>query len=112
MRTPTRWSHGLACPFQGVRDMVLPDSRSWRTWGRLVRGTGKVMVIMAFALLNGAAVAAVPGGLGPDDRALLATYARDTWRSIDRLGSAGALPADVLRRDAVGDGWVAAGPTS
>jgi len=51
-----------------------------------------------------------PGGLTPADRALLADYARDTWRSIAEISDRGSLPADSLRR---GDsGWVAEGLTS
>jgi hypothetical protein len=44
------------------------------------------------------------------DRALLADYARDTWRSIEALSERGALPADSLRRNE--SGWVVEGLTS
>jgi Putative glucoamylase/Protein of unknown function (DUF3131) len=54
---------------------------------------------------------AAPGGLGPDDRAVLADYARDTWRSIAAVADSGSLPADSLRRTSDG-GWVADGLTS
>lgn len=49
-------------------------------------------------------------GLGPDDRALLATYARDTWRSIAASADRGELPDDTLRLTE--SGWVASGLTS
>jgi hypothetical protein len=48
--------------------------------------------------------------LGPDDRALLETYARDTWRSVEELRGRGVLPVDTLRRN--GERWVVSGLTS
>src|SRR3954451_11348563 len=70
----------------------------------------KEYAIMALLLVGPSAKMAAAHGLGPDDRALLATYARDTWRSIEAVSAAGELPADALRRE--GDGWVATGLTS
>jgi hypothetical protein len=49
-------------------------------------------------------------GLGPDDRALLATYARDTWRSIAAAADRGELPDDTLHLTE--GGWIASGHTS
>jgi hypothetical protein len=49
--------------------------------------------------------------LGPDDRVVLADYARDTWRSIAAVADRGPLPADALRHTKEG-GWVADGLTS
>ena len=46
----------------------------------------------------------------PDDRALLASYARDTWHSFEAFTQPGGLPADELRR--VDSGWVAGQYTS
>ncbi len=48
--------------------------------------------------------------LGPEDRALLATYARDTWRSIAAMADRGTLPDDTLRWTE--RGWVGSGLTS
>src|SRR5262245_61603194 len=112
MRTVTTTPRRLGCPLGGVRVIFPRDSRSWRTWGRLTRGPRKVIGIMVLSLLYPAVAGASPRGLGPDDRAQLASYARDTWRSIDLLGLAGVLPADVLHRDRSADRWVPAGPTS
>jgi len=49
-------------------------------------------------------------GLGPEDRALLATYACDTWRSIAAMADRGTLPDDTLRWTE--RGWVGSGLTS
>jgi hypothetical protein len=46
----------------------------------------------------------------PADRDLLTGYARDTWRSLDALASAGVLPADALCHS--GTGWTSSGNTS
>ena len=71
----------------------------------------RIALIIA-TLFSGVSVAtAAPGGLGPDDRAVLADYARDTWRSIAAVADRGPLPADSLRRTSEG-GWVADGLTS
>lgn len=51
-----------------------------------------------------------PEGLTDDDRAALAGYARDTWRSIEAMAKAGALPSDGLHR--AGTRWTARGLTS
>jgi hypothetical protein len=70
------------------------------------------ITVMIAALLPGLSVAhAAPAGLGPDDRVVLADYARDTWRSIAAVADRGPLPADSLRRTTEG-GWVADGLTS
>jgi hypothetical protein len=53
---------------------------------------------------------ATPEVLSPPDRAVLADYARDTWRSIAALADRGPLPADSLRRTE--GGWVVDGLTS
>ena len=44
------------------------------------------------------------GRLTSEQRAELLLYARDTWRSFDRLASESGLPADSMVRDATG--WV------
>ncbi|MEA2566376.1 MAG: hypothetical protein QOD49_1553, partial [Actinomycetota bacterium] len=67
------------------------------------------IILISFVWGPSAAMAA-PGGLEPADRALLADYARDTWRSIAALAERGALPADSLRRTETG--WVVDGLTS
>jgi len=67
---------------------------------------------MLLTLLNPAGALAGPHRFGPDDRATLAKYARDTWRSIGSFGAAGELPADVLRQELEAGDWVASGPTS
>src|SRR5271154_2522562 len=70
------------------------------------------IALMIAPLFSGASVAtAAPGGLGPDDRAVLADYARDTWRSMAAVADRGPLPADSLRWTTDG-GWVADGLTS
>jgi hypothetical protein len=67
---------------------------------------------MIVTLLTGSSVASASSvGLGPDDRGVLADYARDTWRSIAAVADRGPLPADALRRTNEG-GWVADGLTS
>jgi hypothetical protein len=43
------------------------------------------------------------GSLSPEDRAELARYAADTWRSFDRLILPSGLPADRVARE--GSGW-------
>jgi hypothetical protein len=69
------------------------------------------LAILSCFLASGPAVAtAAPGGFEPADRALLADYARDTWRSIAALSERGVLPADSLRR--IENGWVMDGLTS
>ena len=68
-----------------------------------------LMIATLFSVVSVATAA--PGGLGPDDRALLANYARDTWRSIAAVADRGPLPADSLRRTSEGR-WVADGLTS
>ncbi|AGA28861.1 glucoamylase family protein [Singulisphaera acidiphila] len=70
----------------------------------------KVAATMALTLLSPAVAMAEPGGLGPEDRVQLATYARDTWRSIEAITSGVDLPADSLRRE--GDVWIPTGLTS
>jgi hypothetical protein len=63
-------------------------------------------------MLSSVAVAtAATGDLGPDDRAVLADYARTTWRSIAAVADGGPLPADSLRLMPE-KGWVADGLTS
>ena len=48
--------------------------------------------------------------LGPDDRTVLASYARDTWNSVAASVEHGELPDDILR---LGDkGWVSSGLSS
>jgi len=69
-----------------------------------------VLMIATFFPVVSVATAAT-AGLGPDDRAMLADYARDTWRSIAAVADRGPLPADSLRFDTEG-GWVADGLTS
>ncbi|SIN72963.1 Putative glucoamylase [Singulisphaera sp. GP187] len=70
----------------------------------------KVAATVALTLLSPAVSTAQPSGLGPEDRAQLATYARDTWRSIETITSGVDLPADALRRE--GDVWIPTGLTS
>lgn len=55
-------------------------------------------------------MAAGPYVFGPDERALLSSYASATWGSIAALGERGELPADGLRK--TGEGWVDNGLTS
>jgi hypothetical protein len=70
----------------------------------------KVVATMALTLLTPAVAMAEPNGLGPEDRAVLATYARDTWRSVEAITAGVELPADSLRRE--GDAWIPTGLTS
>jgi hypothetical protein len=76
----------------------------------------KTLIIGVSLVWGSAIVQAAPvqvpaqEGLTPADRALLADYARDTWRSIAALAECGNLPADSLRRN--DSGWVAEGLTS
>jgi hypothetical protein len=69
------------------------------------------LIIAALCSAGVSAATAAPGGLDAHDRAELADYARDTWRSIAAVADRGPLPADSLRRTADG-GWVADGLTS
>jgi len=59
--------------------------------------------IFGMLAISPAAVEAGTLSLTADDRSLLATYARDTWRSLDALTSTGQLPADGLWRN--GESW-------
>jgi hypothetical protein len=71
-----------------------------------------MMVALVLGMGASVATAAPPlGVLGAADRAVLAVYARDTWRSIAEVADHGPLPADSLRRTEDG-GWVADGLTS
>ena len=54
------------------------------------------IIALFFSIVSVATAA--PEGLSPADRAVLADYARDTWRSIVALADRGPLPADSLRR--------------
>jgi hypothetical protein len=66
---------------------------------------------MALTLVGSPAARAGTGELTSEDRVLLATYARDTWRSIEAMTPPGKLPFDALRRRE-GETWVASGLTS
>ncbi|WP_422929613.1 glucoamylase family protein [Singulisphaera sp. PoT] len=71
----------------------------------------RTIVAMAALILVGATAAtASPNALGPSDRDLLSTYARDTWHSIDAMFAQGELPTDEMRRQ--GDGWTQSELTS
>lgn len=73
-------------------------------------GLRKLIGVIVLGVLFGTKVSAGPIDLKPEDRELLASYARDTWRSIETVAGAGCLPADQLRKTK--DGWVAEGLTS
>ncbi|MHC5538654.1 glucoamylase family protein [Singulisphaera rosea] len=73
-------------------------------------GLRKLVGAIAFGILVGTNASASPIDLKPEDRELLASYARDTWRSIEAVAAAGSLPADQLRKTKAG--WVAEGLTS
>ncbi|MGA7496333.1 MAG: hypothetical protein WBX00_06340, partial [Isosphaeraceae bacterium] len=51
---------------------------------------------------HAASTAARAGVLSADERSTLLQYAKDTWRSFDRLILPSGLPADGLRRDSEG----------
>ena len=68
------------------------------------------LAIFGMLAMGPAAVTAGTVSLTADDRSLLATYARDTWRSLDALASAGQLPADGLWRS--GESWSPSNYTS
>ena len=51
---------------------------------------------------HAASTAARAGVLSADERLTLLQYAKDTWRSFDRLILPSGLPADGLRRDSEG----------
>jgi hypothetical protein len=70
----------------------------------------KITAIIALFFSGVSVATAAPEGLSPADRAVLADYARDTWRSIAALADRGPLPADSLRRTE--GGWVVDGLTS
>jgi hypothetical protein len=70
----------------------------------------KIAAIIALFFSGVSVATAAPEGLSPADRAVLADYARDTWRSIAALADRGPLPADSLRRTE--GGWVVDGLTS
>src|SRR5947209_16486310 len=48
--------------------------------------------------------------LGPADRAILGSYARDTWKSFDVLAMPSGLPSDMMSKTS--DGWSTANYTS
>ena len=60
------------------------------------------MRVAPFAIIGMLAIdpsaASAGGSLTADDRNLLATYARDTWRSVDAISATGELPADGIWR--------------
>jgi hypothetical protein len=51
-------------------------------------------IILVGFVWGSAAASAAPAGFEPADRALLADYARDTWRSIAAMSEGVLLPAD------------------
>jgi hypothetical protein len=61
----------------------------------------------ALVLLGSAPAWAAQAELSSDDRAVLATYARDTWNSIAASADHGDLPDDALRL--TDQGWVSSG---
>ncbi len=67
--------------------------------------TRKIVAMAALISVGASIASASSKTLGPSDRDLLSTYARDTWHSIDAMASKGELPADAMRRQ--GDGWAA-----
>jgi len=74
-----------------------------------------MMRVALIAVLGMMAVGAAPTevravSLTSEDRVLLATYARDTWRSLDAMSATGQLPVDGLWR--AGESWTAANYTS
>jgi|GEM_PF-2672531 len=70
----------------------------------------KIVAMAALILVGASAATASSNDLGPSDRDLLSTYARDTWHSIDAMASRGELPTDELRRQ--GDSWTQSELTS
>ena len=62
------------------------------------------LAIFGMLAIGPQAVQAAALPLSADDRTLLATYARDTWRSLDAFTSSGQLPADGLWRN--GTSWM------
>ncbi len=71
-------------------------------WRRL----SALLVLLTCPEMPGATAA----DLRPDDRVVLGSYARDTWRSLDAMALPSGLPADSLSKN--GEGWVTAGFTS
>jgi hypothetical protein len=71
----------------------------------------KIAVMIATLMPGLTTASAATVGFGPDDQAVLADYARDTWRSIAALADRGPLPADALRHTNDGE-WVTDGLTS
>ncbi len=61
------------------------------------------LAVFGMLAIGPGAVLAGSTSLTADDRTLLATYARDTWHSLDALSSTGQLPADGLWRN--GESW-------
>ena len=65
------------------------------------------VLLLGLQLGSGSTLLASPTGrasaLTADERATLLRYARDTWRSFERLALPSGLPADSLSRD--GEGW-------
>jgi hypothetical protein len=61
------------------------------------------LAIFGLLAIGPQAIQAAALPLSADDRTLLATYARDTWRSLDASTSSGQLPADGLWRN--GETW-------
>ena len=62
---------------------------------------------------HAASTTARAGVLSADERSTLLQYAKDTWRSFDRLILPSGLPADGLRRDSEGrtTPWMQTSPT-
>ncbi len=65
----------------------------------------RVAPLAIFGMLAMDPTSAFAGGaaLSAEDRTLLATYARDTWRSVEAIASTGQLPADGIWRN--GQEW-------
>jgi len=72
--------------------------------------TRTVALATALVFTSKPAAAAGPYVYGPDERALLSSYASATWGSIAASGERGELPADGLRKTE--GGWVDNGLTS
>jgi hypothetical protein len=76
----------------------------------MLRGGISAAVGLLLVIPRAVSATADEAALSLADRDQLAVYARDTWRSLDALAGAGALPPDSISRTEVG--WKAAEYTS
>jgi hypothetical protein len=79
--------------------------------GKLLLRRAVVALSFSIAACAGTARCGEPEGLTPEDRALLRTYARDTWRAVAAMADGTELPVDGLRR-LPNRTWSASGKTT